>query len=77
MTVLTQTRVNITCKVDGIPKPQVTWLRDGKRVKSDAVNSLVVTITGLEDAGQVSCFAENMAGNATLSTDVDVVGKEI
>ena len=77
VTVLTQTRVNITCKVDGVPKPEVTWLKDGKRIKSDAVNSLLVTISGVEDAGQVTCFAENMAGNATLSTDVNVIGKEI
>lgn len=76
ITVLTQTRVNITCKVDGVPKPEITWLRDAKPVKSDTDSSLVLTITALEDAGQVTCVAENMAGNATRSTDIHVIGKK-
>ena len=76
VTVLTQTRINITCKVDGVPKPEITWLRDAIPVKSDTDSSLVLTIRALEDAGQVTCVAENMAGNASQSTDINVIGKK-
>ena len=76
VTVLTQTRVNMTCEAEGVPKPKLTWLRDGQPVRSEVNSSLVLTITTLEDAGQVTCFAENLAGNTTLSTDIGVIGKE-
>ena len=76
VTVLTQTRINITCKVDGVPKPEITWLRDAIPVKSDTDSSLVLIIRALEDAGQVTCVAENMAGNDTRSTDINVIGKK-
>jgi len=76
VTVLTYTRVNITCEADGVPRAKITWLRDGKPISSAAGSSLVLSISTLEDAGQVTCFAGNLAGNATLSTNMDVIGKE-
>lgn len=76
ITVLTQTRVNITCQVDGLPKPEITWLKDGNPVAAETGNSLEMTISGVEDAGQVTCIAQNIMGNATLSSGIDVVGKE-
>lgn len=75
-TVLTQTRVNVTCEVSGVPKPKITWLKDGKRVESEEDSSLVLTIRDVKDAGQVICHAENLAGNATMSSNIDVIGKK-
>ena len=76
ITVLTQTRVNITCAVDGLPKPKITWLKDGKPIAAETGNSLEMTVSAVDDAGQVTCLAQNMVGNATLSSDIDVVGKK-
>ena len=76
VTVLTQTRVNVTCDVSGVPKPKVSWLKDGEQVGSEEDSSLVLTIRNVEDAGQVTCQAENLAGKATRSTNIDVIGKK-
>lgn len=77
VTVLTQTRVNITCEVSGIPKPKITWLKDGKGVESEEDSSLVLTIRDVKDAGQITCHAANLAGNATISSNIDVIGKKL
>lgn len=74
---LSYTRVNITCQASGIPTPKITWLRKGVPVKSYDNSSLVLSISDRDDAGQVTCIAENLAGNATQSTKIDVIGKEI
>ena len=74
---LTYTRVNITCQARGIPTPEITWLRKGLPVKSYDNSYLVLTISDRDDAGQVTCIAENLAGNATQGTKIDVIGKEI
>ena len=76
VTVLTQTRVNVTCEASGVPKPKITWLKDDKRVESEENIYLVLNIRNMEDAGQVTCHAKNLAGNASLSTDIDVTGKK-
>lgn len=76
VTVLTQTRVNITCEVSGIPKPKITWLKDDKLLESEEDISLILAIRDVKDAGQVTCHAENLAGNATISSKIDVIGKK-
>ena len=73
---LTQTRVNVTCEVSGVPNPKITWLKDDKRVESEENSYLVLIIRNVEDAGQVTCHARNLAGNASLSTNIDVIGKK-
>lgn len=74
---LSYTRVNITCQASGTPTPKITWLRKGVPVKSYDNSSLVLSISDRDDAGQVTCIAENLAGNATQGTKIDVIGKEI
>ena len=74
--VLTHTRVNVTCEVSGVPKPTITWLKDDKRVESEENDYLVLNIKNVEDAGQVTCHAKNLAGNASLNTNIDVTGKK-
>ena len=76
VTVLTQTRVNVTCEVSGVPNPRITWLKDDKRVESEENSYLVLIIRNVEDASQVTCHARNLAGNTSLSTNIDVVGKK-
>ena len=76
VTVLTQTRVNVTCEVSGVPKPTITWLKDDKQVESEENDYLVLIIRNVEDAGLVTCHAKNLAGNASLSTNIDVTGKK-
>ena len=76
VTVLTQTQVNITCVVSGIPKPKLTWLKDGERLETEEDSFLVLTIRNVRDSGQITCQAENLAGKTALSTNMNVIGKE-
>lgn len=76
VTVLTQSQINITCVVSGIPKPNITWLRDGERLEAEEGSFLVLNIQDVNDAGRITCQAENMAGKAALSTIINVIGRE-
>ena len=76
VTVLTLSRVNITCVVSGIPKPSITWLRDGEQLDTEEGSFLVLSIQDVRDAGKITCQAENMAGKAALSTIMNVIGRE-
>ena len=77
VTVLTNTRVNFSCEVSGVPKPKITWFKTDKPLRSSEGNLLSVTIANLEDAGQYTCFAENLVGNATISSEIKALGKNL
>lgn len=76
VTVLTQSQINITCVVSGIPKPNITWLRDGEQLEAEEGSFLVLNIQDVNDAGRITCQAENMAGKAVLSTIINIIGRE-
>ena len=76
--------VKLKVKVDGIPKPEISWLKDGKplrlsdRVKTyeeDDIIVLEITKTELEDEADYSCIARNAAGEAETVTELLVDGK--
>ncbi|XP_046727924.1 obscurin [Silurus meridionalis] len=74
----------LVCSVTGIPKPVVTWNKDGIPLKDDQHHiisegnsgtcSLVLTSVSVDNAGQYLCYATNPMGNAStlakLSVDV-------
>lgn len=77
----TSARITLRCPVVGIPRPTVTWLRDGKEVsEGDRItilrdNSLVISTVEREDAGKYKCNAVNLLGNATKRTKLIVMCK--
>ena len=74
--------LELVCQVTGIPKPDVTWLKDGyrldatfdSRVSFPTPNSLKVMYLRRQDAGRYSCQAQSEAGSDSRSVDVSVRG---
>ncbi|KAG7203298.1 hypothetical protein KM043_010391 [Ampulex compressa] len=66
-------------RVTGIPKPKVTWLKDGEAIQEDARHKISTHVDGLvdstysittfsaEDIGTVTCHARSIAGTASTS----------
>ncbi|CAH2318315.1 neural cell adhesion molecule 1-like [Pelobates cultripes] len=49
--------VKIPCLAEGIPKPKVSWMRNGKAVSGSQDGSLQIDQIQLEDSGIYSCAA--------------------
>jgi len=76
--------VRLICPVSrGFPTPQVTWFLNDRLVQSSErflidrrSNSLILNGIDLEDTGQVSCVANNSAGQASESSFISILGKD-
>lgn len=72
------------CKVEGYPRPQITWFRQTHIIKESAdfqmfytednVVSLVINEVFPEDAGTFTCVAKNSAGFASSTAELTVEG---
>ena len=78
--------VTLTCIVSGIPEPQTTWLKDETTIVLSEnphirilnnKQALQINNAGLEETGLYMCHAENEAGIAAKSYDVEVQGNYI
>jgi len=61
--------VRLTCDVEGDPKPQITWTKNGMRISDsgphyfmDGSGSLEVLSADRRDTGAYSCTAVSVAG---------------
>lgn len=65
---------NLTCNVSGIPRPVITWFKDGSRVKRSLVREfqgysmLAFDFVRLNDQGKYWCEANNTEGWNRSST---------
>lgn len=74
--------VQFECKVEGIPRPQITWFRQTAIIKQsedfqmyyddDNVAMLIIREVFLEDAGTFTCVAKNAAGFASSTAELIV-----
>ncbi|KFB36534.1 hypothetical protein ZHAS_00003679 [Anopheles sinensis] len=74
--------VQFECKVEGFPRPSITWFRQTAVIKSsqdfqiyyddDNVATLIIREVFPEDAGTFTCVAKNIAGFASSSTELVV-----
>ncbi|CAN9502812.1 unnamed protein product [Ophioblennius macclurei] len=74
--------VKLACKVTGIPKPTVTWYKDGRAVEADPHHIIIEDPDGsctlildnmtAADSGQYMCFATSPAGNASTLGKITV-----
>lgn len=74
--------VQFECKVEGTPRPQITWFRQTAIIKpsedfqmyydDDNVAMLIIREVFLEDAGTFTCVAKNAAGFASSTTELIV-----
>jgi len=76
--------VSMACKIDGFPKPTLTWLKNGQPiVASNRLNTeynlntgvakLKINDTVLTDAGVYSVLAENKAGSDQTNGRLDII----
>ncbi|XP_078342476.1 fibroblast growth factor receptor 1-A-like [Oculina patagonica] len=64
---------NLTCKiVQGLPEPQLSWLKNGKPLPNEMNRTLLLTDVTSEDEGSYTCNASNAAGFFTDSKNVTV-----
>ena len=62
MTVNQSESVNLNCRADGYPKPDITWSKDGNIINSP------FTVRGKSDEGLYVCNASNGIGNASIKS---------
>uniref|UniRef100_A0AAR5PDB0 Titin-like n=1 Tax=Dendroctonus ponderosae TaxID=77166 RepID=A0AAR5PDB0_DENPD len=72
------------CKVEGYPRPQITWFRQTHIIKEsidfqmyyteENVATLVISEVFPEDAGTFTCVAKNSAGFASSTAELTVEG---
>ena len=75
-------QVEFTCKIEGSPRPQITWFRQTAIIKpsqdfqiyyaDDNIATLVIKEVFPEDAGTFTCVAKNCIGYASSSADLTV-----
>ncbi|KAK9538589.1 hypothetical protein VZT92_003751 [Zoarces viviparus] len=74
--------VKLACKVTGVPKPAVTWYKDGRTVEADPHHIIIEDLDGsctlildnmtADDSGQYMCLATSSAGNASTLGKITV-----
>ena len=81
MTALTNTSITIQCPTSGVPKPTVTWTKDGQEIPSGGRyrvqddGSLMIYEAGEEDNARYTCTADSVTGKDSASTIVQVESK--
>lgn len=65
--------LELTCPVQGLPTPKITWLRGDKKVGTGG--RLKLGILKEESSGNYSCVATNIAGEARKTTKLNVKSK--
>ncbi|KAL5020005.1 hypothetical protein ScPMuIL_002897 [Solemya velum] len=72
-------RIRLQCEANGVPKPSITWFRNGKRIISNSrwkiqdENNVVISNSFVEVSGYYQCLAENSAGMVMATSRINVV----
>ncbi|XP_044055859.1 hemicentin-1 isoform X2 [Siniperca chuatsi] len=79
VTVLVNKTTQLECHVDGNPAPKITWFKDSQPVSSDGPHrilsngrTLQVLTAQVSDTGRYVCVADNVAGSAEKSFNLNV-----
>ena len=66
--------LSIRCNTTGIPKPQITWSKDGISLSAEGT-LLVLSSLSSSDSGQYQCTASNIDGVDKQDMRINVLGK--
>ncbi|XP_032380766.1 hemicentin-1 isoform X2 [Etheostoma spectabile] len=79
VTVLVNKTTQLECDVDGNPAPKITWFKDSQQVSFDGPHrilsngrTLQVLNAQVSDTGRYVCVADNVAGSAEKSFNLNV-----
>ena len=81
ITALTNTTIRINCPVSGVPKPKITWTRNGEEISSigkyriDEDGTLIMTVANSNETGLFTCRAINRFGEDSRTTKTKLIGK--
>ncbi|XP_069890339.1 hemicentin-1 [Dipodomys merriami] len=70
--------ITLPCEADGLPPPDIVWHKDGhtitESIRQRILNSgaLQIAFAQLEDAGQYTCMAANVAGSSSVRTKLTI-----
>uniref|UniRef100_H2SH70 Ig-like domain-containing protein n=1 Tax=Takifugu rubripes TaxID=31033 RepID=H2SH70_TAKRU len=73
--------LELSCEVLGSPEPSVTWTRNGKKLQQNVAlmssGSLKIQSPNKLDEGLYTCTARNRLGSASLSSWLQIIGRDI
>ena len=75
--------ITITCEVKGVPKPKVSWTKDGQNISPDERvvlgpnGTLIIRESTLDDSGDYTCTARSRTGQSSNTSPVAVLGKTV
>ncbi|KAM7409728.1 hypothetical protein PAMA_001291 [Pampus argenteus] len=79
VTVLANKTTQLECYVDGNPAPKITWFKDNQPISSDGPHKILsngrtlqVLTAQVSDTGRYVCVADNVAGSAEKSFNLNV-----
>ena len=79
ITELTGTKITLTCPTEGLPRPKITWKKDGVilsgRYVIDKTGSLTIQNAEVNDTGKFTCSAQNEVGVDEVSSLIDILRK--
>ena len=82
VTVLSGTRITITCSAYGTPTPSVAWTRGEELIHTSSAGNMTAADTGVlvienastDDSGDYLCTAMSEVGADQESTKITVIG---
>lgn len=82
ITVIKGGNITLDCAAEGVPKPAVSWLKDGRPITGQhgakVLNDgrlLQIRDADVTDTGRYTCVSVNVVGQADSKYDVSVHGK--
>ncbi|XP_047443825.1 hemicentin-1 isoform X2 [Mugil cephalus] len=80
VSVVVKNPVALSCEASGIPLPVISWLKDGRPIKTTSSvrvlsggRSLRLMHVAVEDAGRYTCIVSNSAGEERKNFDLDIL----
>ena len=76
VTVVEGNLLYLFCEAEGVPKPLVTWRKDGKVLQSSVNETdFVIHEVRKADAGKYECKASNSVGTVSYTVEVVIKGE--